>query len=198
MLFPTSPTVGQVFTSGGRSWVWSGATWDSPAATNTLLAPYGLELVKTQVIGTGVSSVTVSEAFNATYDTYKVVINGGASSAADPYISMTLGSTTSGYSQTRIGYQYNGANNIGWDNSVSSWLVVGRANNNHIKLNLELTSPFLSCPTLLTGVDSPNVGSGFVSGVQASNTSFTSFTLTPQTGTLTGGTINIYGYRKAI
>jgi hypothetical protein len=34
MLFPTSPAIGQVFTSGGRSWVWSGATWDSPSATN--------------------------------------------------------------------------------------------------------------------------------------------------------------------
>jgi hypothetical protein len=34
MLFPTSPAIGQVFTSGGRSWVWSGATWDSPGATN--------------------------------------------------------------------------------------------------------------------------------------------------------------------
>jgi hypothetical protein len=31
MVFPTSPTVGQVFSSGGRSWVWSGSTWDSPS-----------------------------------------------------------------------------------------------------------------------------------------------------------------------
>ena len=37
ILFPASPTVGQVFTSGGRSWVWSGATWDSPSSTNPLL-----------------------------------------------------------------------------------------------------------------------------------------------------------------
>jgi hypothetical protein len=33
MVFPTSPIVGQVFTSGGRSWVWSGSTWDSPSQT---------------------------------------------------------------------------------------------------------------------------------------------------------------------
>jgi hypothetical protein len=38
ILFPTSPTVGQVFTSGGRSWVWTGATWDSPSSTNPPLA----------------------------------------------------------------------------------------------------------------------------------------------------------------
>jgi hypothetical protein len=34
MVFPSSPTVGQVFSSGGRSWVWNGATWDSPARDN--------------------------------------------------------------------------------------------------------------------------------------------------------------------
>jgi hypothetical protein len=34
MVFPTSPVVGQVFSSGGRSWVWSGATWDSPRTDN--------------------------------------------------------------------------------------------------------------------------------------------------------------------
>jgi hypothetical protein len=34
MLFPTSPAIGQVFTSGGRSWVWTGSTWDSPARDN--------------------------------------------------------------------------------------------------------------------------------------------------------------------
>lgn len=32
--FPNSPTVGQVFTSGSRSWVWTGAVWDAK--------PYGL------------------------------------------------------------------------------------------------------------------------------------------------------------
>jgi hypothetical protein len=34
MVFPTSPIVGQVFTSGGRSWVWNGSTWDSPRSDN--------------------------------------------------------------------------------------------------------------------------------------------------------------------
>jgi hypothetical protein len=38
MVFPTSPTVGQVFSSGGRSWVWTGSTWDSPRTDNPPLA----------------------------------------------------------------------------------------------------------------------------------------------------------------
>jgi len=32
IVFPASPVVGQVFTESGRSWVWSGTTWDSPSA----------------------------------------------------------------------------------------------------------------------------------------------------------------------
>jgi hypothetical protein len=44
MVFPTSPIVGQVFTSGGRSWVWSGATWDSPARDNPTIVS-GLQQV---------------------------------------------------------------------------------------------------------------------------------------------------------
>lgn len=32
--FPNNPTVGQVFTSGSRSWVWTGTVWDAK--------PYGL------------------------------------------------------------------------------------------------------------------------------------------------------------
>ena len=38
--------------------------------------------------------------------------------------------------------------------------------------------------------------SGWTTGLQDSTTSFTSFTITPQAGTLTGGTIRIYGYNN--
>ena len=41
----------------------------------------GLWLVKSQTIGTGVSSVTVTDAFSADYDSYKIVISGGVGSA---------------------------------------------------------------------------------------------------------------------
>lgn len=33
--FPNSPGVGQVFTSGERSWSWSGTTWDSVAGAGS-------------------------------------------------------------------------------------------------------------------------------------------------------------------
>lgn len=33
--FPNSPTVGQVFTSGARSWVWTGTVWDANTGSAT-------------------------------------------------------------------------------------------------------------------------------------------------------------------
>jgi len=72
ILFPTSPTVGQVFTSGGRSWVWSGATWDSPTATNTLLAPYGMELISSATF-TAQTQIIFDNVFSNKYDNYRIV-----------------------------------------------------------------------------------------------------------------------------
>ena len=42
----------------------------------------GLVLVKTQTIGTTVSSVEVTGAFSSTYDNYKIIVSGGAGSTA--------------------------------------------------------------------------------------------------------------------
>lgn len=34
MDFPASPTVGQSFTVGNRTWVWTGSTWDTLSTDN--------------------------------------------------------------------------------------------------------------------------------------------------------------------
>jgi hypothetical protein len=53
------------------------------AAFQAVGASSGLTLVKSQVIGTTVSTVTVTNAFSATYNTYKIVINGGVGSTSE-------------------------------------------------------------------------------------------------------------------
>ena len=40
----------------------------------------GLTLVKTEAIGTTVGSVTVTDAFSATYNAYKIIVDGGVGS----------------------------------------------------------------------------------------------------------------------
>lgn len=37
--FPNNPTVGQVFSTDERSWVWSGTTWDSVGSSGGGVTP---------------------------------------------------------------------------------------------------------------------------------------------------------------
>jgi hypothetical protein len=170
------------------------------ADTNSFLANSGLVYVKSQTIGAGVGSVTVTDAFSATYDNYVVKINGvninDPSSAQDGRL--YLGSTTSGY-KSALFY-------TGWNSSFSAvgitgatWYWVGVGGPNALtNISFELMQPFASTPTYLS--NTPYIydaSSGNTVGIQTSSTSFTSFTFQPGAGTLTGGIITVYGYRKA-
>jgi hypothetical protein len=72
MVFPSSPTVGQVFTSAGRSWIWNGSTWDAPSATIAALP--GLVLIA-NVPFTSTSSVFANNVFTSAYRNYRVDFN---------------------------------------------------------------------------------------------------------------------------
>lgn len=157
----------------------------------------GLRLVKKQTIGTAVSSIVVTDAFSSTYDNYKIIITGGVGSAADNFLSMKLGSTTTEYYQSRIGLTFTGTTDNGNDNNASQWTVVARINPNMIMSSFDLLAPYLSSWTAFYGGNSSVGSAGIVSGLQKSTTSFTGFTLTPGAGTVTGGTIYVYGYGKS-
>jgi hypothetical protein len=200
MLFPTSPAIGQVFTSGGRSWVWSGATWDSPTATNTLLAPYGLELIRAQTIGSAVSSVVVSNVFSSAYDNYLVQVSDGVGST-NGYLNFTLGSTSTGYNRVNIIAPYTTGTVTSFQSqNAAAWFAVIPFTTNSISGFFDIQSPFLAKNThfMSRGNQSSATGEvGMNSGYLADTTSYTSFTFTTTTGTVTGGTIAVYGYRKA-
>jgi Tfp pilus assembly protein PilW len=61
--------------------------------------------------------------------------------------------------------------------------------------NVDLHNPFASKQTMMvTQYGVTDLGSVWGAGTQQSTTSFTDFTLTTGAGTITGGTIYIYGY----
>jgi hypothetical protein len=161
----------------------------------------GLQLIKTQVVGTTVSSVTVTSAFSTTYDNYKIVYTGGtASTSAD--LRLTVGSAATNYYGNLIFARPNTAAPAGINNNNNSFWQYGGglATTNGIISSFELYAPFLTARTSvftqvmdLTGAAS---ALGTWVGFHDAATSHTSFTLTVSGATITGGTIYVYGYSK--
>jgi hypothetical protein len=160
----------------------------------------GLVLVKTQTIGTTVAAVTVTGAFSADYDNYRIIISGGIGSA-NSNIHMTLGSTATDYAYNNIYMAYNSTTVTGENsNNQVFWLRVARSSANNIDGEIELKSPFEAKRTMMqfrTSSSASNelwsMGGGYLNNA----TSYTAFTLTANLGTLTGGTISVYGYSKS-
>jgi hypothetical protein len=166
---------------------------------NTYLTNSGLVYVKSQTVGTGVSTVTVSSAFSTDYDNYCIIYTGGVMSLT-AQLSMTLGSTASSYYNSIIYCLYSTGAVLGiGNNNAAAWTYIGYGSTTSVMVVCDLYQPFLTKNTLMS---SPHVQ--FAGGVGGTNqgilldtTSYTSFTITTTGGTLTGGTITVYGYRKA-
>jgi hypothetical protein len=155
----------------------------------------GLRLVKKQTIGTGVSSVAVTDAFSATYENYQIVVSGGASSAQG-LIFFTLTGGTSAYDYNLIDITWASATVRGdRAQNAANFPYAGSANiTNGLNMVLEIQQPFLSKFTIMNSTLNTDGAAGRAQARHKSATSFSGFTFTPQTGTLTGGTIYVYGY----
>jgi hypothetical protein len=185
----TTYTAGQVLTASSLN------------ANLSFAASNGLALIKAQTIGTTVGSVTVTDAFSATYENYLIIISGGVASA-NANIAMILGATTANYAYNNMYMQYSSATVNGEaSNSAANWIRVARGSANSLDGEINLKSPFEAKRTTAqfrTSSSASNelwsIGGGYLNDA----TSYTAFTLTPATGTLTGGTIYVYGYQKAL
>jgi hypothetical protein len=158
----------------------------------------GLWLVKSQTVGSGVSSVAVTGAFSAAYDNYLITLQGGSMSV-DTALKLQLGSTTSGYFGAFIhtpNYAGGTAQSAG-DNNSSSFTYGGASNVSNAQMAVYLAGPNKATRTFLTSSQiSYSTVFGTYTGVEASSTQHTGFTLIPFSGTMTGGTIRVYGYRN--
>ena len=174
---------------------YNGSGWETVGPSTAA----GLTLISATTIGTTVASVTVSSAFSATYDNYSISISGGVGSADTP-LKMTLGATATGYYAGGLYNTFASATTTATNQSNTAFWTVGCARTNTLSANINLASPNLAKVTLFSSnfiftatAGDFNVNGGFLND----STAYTAFTITPTTGTLTGGTIRVYGYQNS-
>lgn len=170
--------------------------------TNTYLANSGLVYVSSTTIGNAVASITVSNCFSTTYDDYFVTIDGvlGTAGAA-----MNLRCVTSGGADNGLNWKGNdfyittGAAG-GLTNSfvtLGASAFCGGVNDTAASLSFSIQGPFASRKTQLSygGCDNTywRIGNYYL----GDTASYVSMKLLPNAGTITGGVITVYGYRKA-
>ena len=155
----------------------------------------GLILVSSTTIGTTVASVTISGAFSSTYDNYKILISGGTVSAGETDLQLTLGAQVTGYKTQQSIYSYN--------TSAPGYLApttnipIGRADADGLTADASVVSPNLAKHTFVSSACGSDTFATTVFATSNSNTQFTAFTITVGAGTMTGGTIRVYGYANS-
>jgi hypothetical protein len=158
----------------------------------------GLVLVKKQTVGTGVTSVSVSDAFSATYENYLIQYTGGVISQPIVDFGLALNGITSGYNGsltfiTWASAAFNGANYV----NGANWQWAGSGSTSGAVINTTICQPFLTKPKTITNTlisVTSTGGGGTMAGNNMSTASATGFTISVGTGTITGGTIYVYGY----
>lgn len=205
----------QVYT--GASWVSTGLTagtttanygWPIPAsgsiaslgtAIDTTVAGLGsgFTLVKSQTVGSAVSSVVVTDAFNSSYDNYRIVFSGGtASNSPATDVFMKFGSTTTGYGHMLFYYGYAGGSGYLANANDSSFPYFMVATSNGYASVIDVLTPYAAKNTFVSHIGGTNGTGRYGGGYINNTTSYTEFTLTPAAGTLTGGTVKVYGYQN--
>ena len=195
---PASPYEGQVIfqKDTDQLLVWNGTAWVIP--NQTTQNPEGLELIKTQTIGTTQSTVSVDDVFSSTYDHYLVTVSGGVGSASIE-LRIQLGSTTSNYKYQLLYGGYNGTASAEGTSTAVRFPYVGVGTTSGLSLYCHIYTPNKATRT---HIEAPYFGpsgtdSGRVTGVLDNTTQYTGFILGTASGTMTGGTIRVYGYRNS-
>jgi hypothetical protein len=191
----TTPDDSQAFKLGANAIRTLGSSIDTTLGTALGGTYPGLRLVKKQTIGTAVSSVTVTSAFSSTYENYKILITGGVGSTSSTYLQLALDSINTGYFSSLVYASFTSGVVAGAaGNNTASFPYVGFANTTSINASVELTAAGITEQTRMSAPFLDTANTGTHTGVCSSTNAHTSFTISCSSGTLTGGTIYVYGY----
>ena len=153
----------------------------------------GLVHIKTVNVGSAVSSVTISDAFSSTFSNYRVLISNVAGSAD---LLMRFGTSSSLYYGALDFYIYNGTHGNRFRNAQSDMVCGILDNGGAVGISFDVHNPNRPVRKTINGTYTGGDTSGWFGFFQVSTTQYTSFLIFPSTGTMTGGTIRVYGYNN--
>lgn len=184
-------TNGQILTADSAEA--TGIKWATPASTS------GLTFIKSQTVGTAVSSQEVTSAFSSTYDNYLITFTGGAGSASSNDLNIQFGSTTSGYSYMGFYQNATGTNITNFTSGSASGIFCGTMSAQGASTQIFVSDPYNAKRTTADCRGTPRISGDYrmdIVGFLADTTSYTSFKINT-TNTMTGGVIRVYGYQNS-
>ena len=161
----------------------------------------GLWLVKSQTVGSGVASVVVTGAFSSSYKNYLVKYTGGVASSGGAQLRIAFNVDTTNSYYSNIITQTAGLATVNGQafGALTGFTVVGYVDTGDFSCALNINNPNQALNTNFYGSFNCLGGSsqvGTVGGWSISTGANTGFTFYPSAGTLTGGTISVYGIRN--
>jgi len=175
---------------------YNGSAW----ATVGPAAAGALTFIKSQVIGSGVQTVTVTNAFSTDYNDYRIVVSNTTLSGGGILYMAINGSTGSTYASSGYSMSYTSATITGdYTGTVSTGFgLAGTLGTSSSTCTIDIFSPFLATTTQTVSRYASNTIQSVWGGYDSNTSSSTNFTLDiNSTFTYTGGTIYVYGYAKA-
>jgi hypothetical protein len=157
----------------------------------------GMWLVKTVTVGAGVSQVDLTSVFSNTYDNYLVTLRANSATGAVAIL-MQYGTGTpvatnyKSFLNTTFASWTSGAV-TSVTSTTGSIITFGHTTN--VTGISNVFGPNLAVNTTAFGSYATDTNGGTTAGIQTDNTQFTSLHIVTA-GTITGGTIRVYGYRN--
>ena len=159
----------------------------------------------TITIGSAQSTITIDGCFTSLYDNYRIIVTNTTPSTNGlwqfKYRSGASTITAGNYQHAALRFDttstsFNfGASGVGYHETSINFVASSPAN----AMTIDFYSPFLTQETngLVMGAGQiTGVSLGYCAMRYAATTSMTGIILNPSSGTVTGGTIRIYGYRN--
>jgi hypothetical protein len=205
---PSSPFEGQVIyeTDTDLTYMYSGSAW-TQVSGSTAVGNSGLVYVTSQTVGSAVSTQVVSSCFNSTYDSYRVVISNVtmSSTASNNYLYAKMhdgtnpASTNYQFALARVDIAASTVSGFNQQNGTGG-ILIGAGTGDKFGTSFDVINPNIATHTIFPHVSFVNISTGYIAsgaGMHQTSTAYTGFQVAPGSGTITGGTIVVYGYRKA-